>query len=246
MEKPTTVSLNMAMTIDGRVSLPGGGWYGLSSTNDRNRMDLIRSCHDILLVGCRTVEEDDPVLWARGEDGEPVEDSAIPVILCRKSLPSLQRRIMRNPPVPTILIVERELLNDLPDDIEQEGVHYNKELMNDFIFNSRGLLAIGADLTDFEPANLMRVLSNLPGEGRILIEGGPSLNDAFLRADLVDTIYLTIVPHVMGGGGICGLTAGDNPIAEFSSRAWSVENSEVVADEIFLTYRRERTEREQN
>ena len=45
------LSINMAMTLDGKVARPDGKWYGLSSRNDKKRMDLIRSQADALILG---------------------------------------------------------------------------------------------------------------------------------------------------------------------------------------------------
>ncbi|HMZ61570.1 MAG TPA: dihydrofolate reductase family protein, partial [Leptospiraceae bacterium] len=42
------LSVNMAMTIDGKTARPDGKWYGLSSRNDKIRMDKYRSEADAL------------------------------------------------------------------------------------------------------------------------------------------------------------------------------------------------------
>ncbi|EMF45079.1 riboflavin biosynthesis protein RibD C-terminal domain protein [Leptospira interrogans serovar Lora str. TE 1992] len=51
MNSLPNVSVNMAMTLDGKVSRPDGRWYGLSSRNDKKRMDEIRSKAEVLILG---------------------------------------------------------------------------------------------------------------------------------------------------------------------------------------------------
>ena len=41
----------MAMTIDGKVERPDGKWYGLSSKNDKAKMDFYRSQYEVLILG---------------------------------------------------------------------------------------------------------------------------------------------------------------------------------------------------
>ena len=50
--------------------------------------------------------------------------------------------------------------------------------------------------------DLLSALRSLPGNpSRVQIEGGASLNGAFLAADLIDEINLTVSPHLVGGSG---------------------------------------------
>jgi riboflavin biosynthesis pyrimidine reductase len=49
--------------------------------------------------------------------------------------------------------------------------------------------------------NVEAAIADLRGRGlkRILCEGGPTLNTALLQAQLVDEIFLTIAPKILGG-----------------------------------------------
>ena len=75
-----TLSINMAMTIDGKVERPDGKWYGLSSRADKARMDLYRSQNEILLLGKNSIINDNPIIHLRYVEGE----EPLPVILIRK------------------------------------------------------------------------------------------------------------------------------------------------------------------
>lgn len=50
--------------------------------------------------------------------------------------------------------------------------------------------------------DLLSAVQSLPGNpSRVQIEGGASLNGAFLAVDLIDEINLTVSPHLVGGYG---------------------------------------------
>ena len=69
------------------------------------------------------------------------------------------------------------------------------------------LIRCGSGSVDLPQA--MRELSEL-GAQRVLSEGGPSLNGALLRDDLVDEVFLSVAP-LMGGGSQRGIARGEIP-----------------------------------
>lgn len=62
MEGSSQLSVNMAMTLDGRVMRPDGRWHGLTSREDRRRMDEHRSHARALLLGKASLIADDPIV----------------------------------------------------------------------------------------------------------------------------------------------------------------------------------------
>ena len=136
------VILKLALTLDGRVAVPGTRW--VTGEESRRRVHELRAHVDAVAVGMGTVCEDDPQLTAR--DVGVVEQP---------------RRLAfgRGP---------------LPDGSELE-------------------LATGG---------LEDELATLAAEGvqSLLLEGGPTLAEAFLRADLVDKVLLFVAPQIAGSG----------------------------------------------
>jgi diaminohydroxyphosphoribosylaminopyrimidine deaminase/5-amino-6-(5-phosphoribosylamino)uracil reductase len=65
----------------------------------------------------------------------------------------------------------------------------------------RGPLPDGSAL-ELRSGPLAEELGALAAEGMqsLLIEGGPTLAESFLRADLVDKLLLFVAPHIAGGG----------------------------------------------
>ena len=62
------VTYKVAMTVDGRVTVPGSRW--VSGEASRHRVHELRAASDAVAVGMGTVRVDDPALTARGVDAE--------------------------------------------------------------------------------------------------------------------------------------------------------------------------------
>ena len=61
------VYVNMAMTVDGKITSAGRELPALTSDHDRDEMDRLRAEADALLVGAGTLRADDPPLHVRSE-----------------------------------------------------------------------------------------------------------------------------------------------------------------------------------
>ena len=81
-----------------------------------------------------------------------------------------------------------------------------------------------------------RVLADLDNRGMeaVVLEGGPTLNSLFLRADLVDEMLLSFSPLVAGGTG-SRLTNGD---AMPDERRFTVDRVLLADDIVFARYLR--------
>ena len=136
------VTYKAAVTLDGRVTVPGSRW--VTGEESRRRVHELRAASDAVAVGMGTFRADAPRLDARD----------VPVTR-----------------QPRRLVFGR---GPLPPDSELE-------------------LVCGP---------LDEALARLGGEGvqSLLLEGGPTLATAFLRADLVDRLLLFVAPTLSGSG----------------------------------------------
>jgi diaminohydroxyphosphoribosylaminopyrimidine deaminase / 5-amino-6-(5-phosphoribosylamino)uracil reductase len=136
------VILKLALTLDGRVAVPGTRW--VTGEESRRRVHELRAQADAVAVGMGTVREDDPQLTAR--------DVAVA---------QQPRRLAFG----------------------------------------RGPLPDGSAL-ELRTGGLEDELAALAAEGvqSLLLEGGPTLAEGFLRADLVDKVLLFVAPQIAGSG----------------------------------------------
>tara|TARA_B100001939_G_scaffold98377_1_gene84712 strand:- start:21737 stop:22345 length:609 start_codon:yes stop_codon:yes gene_type:complete len=201
----------MAMTLDGKVMRPDGSWHGLTSSYDRKTMDEYRSRAQALIVGRNSVEKDNPVFALK--DGRP---GPRPVMICRSRLPVSNLRFFQHNP---LLYVTPDLA-----DSEAQPIQNLCEIIS---------------LDNPSPA---AVLSDLFQKGytSVLLEGGPGLNAGFFFEDLVDCLYLTIVPFILGDSSLPGIVDSDRCIPDFENRNWKLERCEKMGNEVFTEYSRQR------
>lgn len=215
------LSINMAMTLDGKVARPDGKWYGLSSRNDKKRMDLIRSQADALILGKNSLLNDDPVIKLRYVDGK----DPLPVILLRKGIIPKAKKVFSHTIVRPLVICLRE----------------NESIVKEELAAHADILVLEGD--DIEPTKVIEILKQ-KNLNRVLLEGGPTLNYAFQKAGLIDVINLTIVPFLIGKRSLPSIVDGEEEFLSFDSEKWKLTQCEKVDDEIFLKYEKRTTKTE--
>ena len=136
------VTYKAAITLDGRMTVPGARW--VTGEASRRRVHELRAASDAVAVGMGTVRADNPRLDARdvGATRQP-------------------RRLAFGQ-------------GPLPEDSQLE-------LLSGSL--AKELARLGAD-----------------GVQSLLLEGGPTLATAFVRADLVDKLLLFVAPRLSGAG----------------------------------------------
>jgi len=176
-------SLDGAAAADGRSGALGG-------PGDRAVFRLMRELADVVVVGAGTVRVE---TYSGAQLG----------------VAQRQRRHARGQAeVPPIAIVTRSgvLDHDLPV-FTQTEVPPLLLTAHDTVADARARFAGLAEVYDCSASDaggvdLTVVLHTLAGLGltRVLTEGGPSLLGAFIAADLLDELCLTIAPTIVGGG----------------------------------------------
>ncbi|GBF50052.1 pyrimidine reductase [Leptospira ryugenii] len=208
------ISINMAMTLDGKVVRPDGKWYGLTSPEDKKQMDVYRSQSDALLLGKNSILMDNPVVKIRSI---PNALNPRPVILLRQgTIPSDKHVFDESDHIP-LIICTRGNMKEVKASLE----------------NKAEIFALDAD--EIEPKKITGILKR-KGYKNVLLEGGPKLNFSFFEEDLIDRIYITLVPYLIGKTGLAGIADGMSPIPEFDQKNWTLTQSITKGNEIFLTY----------
>jgi 2,5-diamino-6-(ribosylamino)-4(3H)-pyrimidinone 5'-phosphate reductase len=190
MPRPYVV-INVAATVDGKIDTRDRRGAAISSDADRDRVSLLRASVDGVMVGGRTLHQEDPRLTVRTpalvadrvSRGLPPHPARI-AVASRFSL-SADSRFVSGTPARVIVFVPRGAGFVLP------GVE---------------VYELGEQRVD-----LVRALDVLGecGLQRVLVEGGGSLNFELLRLGLVDELQLYLAPLVFGGSSAPTLADGE-------------------------------------
>ncbi|MBE7412150.1 MAG: dihydrofolate reductase family protein [Leptospiraceae bacterium] len=204
--------INMAMTLDGKVSRPDGKWYGLNTISDKKKMDTIRAKADAIIVGKSSILNDDPVVTIRYTY---CPKPPRPIILLQKSTLPKNRKIFSTNPIIFCTVQNYSKIQDELGDVSE--IHC---------------------ISDSSAISPILVIEKLVGLNyqKILLEGGPKLNYSFLAEDLVDKLYVTIVPFIIGKNTLPAIVDGSSEFTNFDKKKWKLISVEKEKEEIFLEY----------
>lgn len=217
------ILLNFALSLDGKLSTEQRDPVRFTSRIDRGLMDEIRADADAVLIGAGTLRAEDPpvrIKAARRRD---------------------ERRRLGKPPHPVSVILSRSM--QLPrtgryweDDQVERIIATTEQAKDEQVLAFKDLAeVIRAGRTSVDLHEFCRMLADR-GIGRLLVEGGGDVNMAFWEAGLVDEVYLTLCPVVIGGS--TAPTAADG--RGFTSdeiRKLRLVETRRVGQELFLRYR---------
>ncbi len=217
------VVTNFAMSVDGKVAFARPGPFALSSREDKRRMARHRAAADAVLWGAGSVLVDAPVArvrepeWAAerlrlGQAPHPLN-----VLLTATARVPLANRYFAEPDLPRLVAT-----TDAADPAALAAYRTRAEV----------LVQPGAiDL----PA-LLAHLRAVRGVRHLLCEGGPTLLWSLFEADLVDEVFVTLVPAIVGGEAAKTMVGGAGFLPD-TVRRLTVVSAEPVGDELFLAYR---------
>lgn len=213
------VFINMAVTVDGKITSTRREYPGFTAPADRERMDRLRASADALMVAAGTVRADNPA-WhirtatIREKTGAPSPHRVL--VSAAADIPEESRFFDDSHGGDSILATVEEA----PE------AHLRR-------FEGRAeIWKHGRDRVDLE-----RVLFALRERGveRLLVEGGGELNWSMLALDLVDEIYLTISPALLGGRDAPTFLGGDGwPMKQ--QRRLRLLELDRVDDELYCRY----------
>ena len=216
------VSVNMAMSLDGKISTYRREDISLGTEHDRRLMDELRADAGAVIVGAGTVAHDGFPIVMRYDDLEAkrIERgwSAHPinVTMSRKlGIPST-RPFFQNPNTEKIVFTTRAA--------PQSRVKLFSRFAEVVVLPGRSL----------SPTS---VLENLRRRGveRVLLEGGGEVHFAFAKEGVIDELYITLTPRLIGGASAPTVLDGKGFLAadHIELRLLSIER---VGDELYLRY----------
>ena len=186
----------MVTTLDGAAVGPDGRSGTISSDADRHVFDAVRRDTDVVLVGAETL---------RVEQYTPMK---------AKPADTSRREAAGQLPAPVIAIVSGSL--DLPWTLPIWAQSTHTPLIltpedadEDKVATARSYAEV-ITLKEVSPQAIVDALA-ARGLRRIVCEGGPSLLQAMIAADLVDEVDITIAPLVSGNDATARTAMLDEP-----------------------------------
>jgi 2,5-diamino-6-(ribosylamino)-4(3H)-pyrimidinone 5'-phosphate reductase len=214
MPRPYIV-LNVAMTADGKIDTFERRGAAISSARDKQRVDELRASVDAVMVGGRTLHDEDPRLTVKSE--------ALRLARQQRGLPAnpakvgVASRLTLNPDCRFLAEGPSRIILFTTSRTEPEQLTM--------------LRSLGAQVhvMEGERVDLARAVELLKAEGveRLMVEGGATLNFAMLSAGLVDELSVYVAPMLFGGESAPTLAGGPGLPREraialelMSSEAW--------------------------
>jgi diaminohydroxyphosphoribosylaminopyrimidine deaminase/5-amino-6-(5-phosphoribosylamino)uracil reductase len=190
LDRRPHVTVKLAVSADEKVALAGRKPVKLTGEAADARVHRLRAMNDAVATGIGTVLADDPLLTCR----LPGVHSPVRVVLdSTLRLPLTSRLYASARQVPLWVIAEEHSRQDLPQGSERALRAGGVEVM-------RGPGAGGR----LELQALLEVLATR-GITRLMIEAGPILTTAFLRANFIDELVLLRAPARIGPDGVDAL-----------------------------------------
>ncbi|WP_096188560.1 bifunctional diaminohydroxyphosphoribosylaminopyrimidine deaminase/5-amino-6-(5-phosphoribosylamino)uracil reductase RibD [Evansella halocellulosilytica] len=177
-EKKPFVTLKTATSIDGKIATSSGESKWITGDEARQDVHYLRHQHDSILVGINTVIADDPSLTTRLPDGGK---NPIRIVLDHHLRIPLDAQVITDQLAPTWIITTYEVDKEKINQLESLGIKVYQLFKNIIEVNQ---------LLDFLGEKEVTSL---------LVEGGGSVNDSFLRSGEFQDVIVYLAPTIIGG-----------------------------------------------
>lgn len=178
------VTLKVGMTLDGRVASPKKSEKWITSRESREEVQRMRHAADAVVTGIGTVLKDDPLLTDR--TGLPRRRPLVRVVLDDRLRLPLDSKLVRSADCDLLVFTLQPEDSRKARALEDCGV----EVMS---LRGRGKrLPLGQVLEELGELELLSVM----------LEAGPTLMEAALRAGAVDKVMLFVAPKFLGAGAL--------------------------------------------
>lgn len=188
-EKQPYVALKYAMTADGRIAIDSGESRWITGESAREHTHQLRNYYKGILVGIGTVLLDNPLLTCRIPDGRtPVR------IVCDSHLRiPVDCNLCNSTDQGPVIVAYLDSITHMPD----APVELSDKMQ---ILKQKGvtLLPVKGKDGHIDVTDLLTQLGQMDIDG-ILVEGGGTMNAAFIEAGRVDHVYAYIGAQIFGG-----------------------------------------------
>ena len=208
------IILSAAVSIDGKLATTTGD-SKLSSKKDLIRLHKLRSKVDAILIGKNTVKKDDPLLTVRYSKGK----NPTRIILDSSGTISSNSKILQtSSEIKTIIAVCKKITKKNLEKLEKFPI--DVMVLGEYQVNVKSLLQ-----------NLGRRKIKT-----VLLEGGGSINWEFIKNNLVDELFITITPYILGGTDSISLVQGKGFDTILKSTKLRLKSVRRIQNDVVLHY----------
>jgi 2,5-diamino-6-(ribosylamino)-4(3H)-pyrimidinone 5'-phosphate reductase len=235
MNRPYII-VNVAMTADGKIDTTARKGATISSEADKARVDRLRASVDAVVVGGRTLLNEDPKLTVKSaklraeriQKGLPENPAKVGIITEIPAIPTQRilqidgdRRRATNQPLRQFLTAGGAQVYLFTSDC------IDPNLVNSFETTGTIVRAEGKDKVDLVAA--FRALQQ-DGIRSVLVEGGGTLIAELFRLNLVDELTVYIAPKIFGGTNSPTLADGGG-FLENQAPSLKLKSVEILDDD---------------
>ncbi len=174
------VVMKTAMTLDGKIATATGESKWITGEAARKEVHTLRNALMGIMVGSGTALKDNPYLTCRLEDGR----NPIPIVVDSRLRLPLTHYVVEHAPENQLIIATLTSADEVKKEtLRQKGVN---------------VIEVEALEGHVNLKALMKKLGEL-GIDSVLLEGGSTLNEAAIKAGIVDLVMTYISPKLVGG-----------------------------------------------
>ncbi len=210
--KKIRVFANLAISLDGKIADLKSPHKTLGTSFDKKMMERIRHQAEVVVVGAQTLRIFQKPIKAKNKSGRPLVNAVVSQSgVIDPSLP-----FWKDPAVIRFLFTcENSYLKALESSQDRAFV-------------------IVAGKETVEPQKILQAFVKA-GFENILVEGGGELMHSFVKAGLLQELYLTLTPKILGGRKNPTLVGGDDTLSPWPNV--KLLDFKKVKDELYLHYR---------
>ncbi len=206
------------MSVDGKIApanRKGKLLAPLMGETLLKRLHQLRAEVDAVLVGAKTVIEDNPKLTVRAIRGK----NPVRVVLDSSISVPLDSEIFDINDAPTVIAVCENAPEDRKDILTRKGVEVIPFRCN-------------------EQIPIRELLDKLQRKGikKLLVEGGSEVRWSFIRDRLVDELFVWITPSILGGRAAPTFVGGEGYSGIESALRLRLKSHEVIDGTVILEY----------
>lgn len=193
-ERPYT-AIDMVTTVDGKATLVGKA-YPIGSKVDHLVMRRIRAAADAVMVGGETLRRENvnpcvPLELQARRTARGLAPQPMAIAVTGSADLPVSGTFFRSGAFPPVVVTTGRAPAGRIAAIEPHA----------------RVLVAGEERV--EPQLMMRKLVEQLGVRRLVVEGGPTLNGALIAEGLVDELFWTIAPKVVGGSALRTMIEGE-------------------------------------